>query len=296
MTNKEISRLLRNVAAAYAIKDDKKYRFQIIAYEKAADGIEDSHIELRDLYKEDKFANIPGIGSSLEAHLKELFKTGTVTHFETILKAVPGSVFPLLDIPSFGPKKAYRLVSEFHLHDPKTVIADVKKLAEEGKIAGLSGFGEKSQTDILQALQEFSLGKVKTARMVLPFAGELAKTMIAYLKRCDAVIAAEPLGSLRRRLSTIGDIDIAVETKDAAKVLDHFVAYPHKERVIERGDRTSSILLSSGRQIDLMTQPPEGFGALLQHFTGSKAHNVHLREYALSKGISGGIHCIPSAL
>lgn len=286
MTNLEISKLLNNVAAAYSITDEKKYRFQIIAYEKAAESIEQNPTELKELYKDGKLSEIPGIGTTIKSRLEELLTTGKVAHFEDVMKDIPQSVFPLLDIPSFGPKKAFRLVSEFKLKDPATVIQDVVAIAKEGKIATLPGFGEKSQADVLRAIEEYGRGKTKTARMVLPYATELARKMIEYLKESDAVVEASTLGSLRRKRDTIGDIDIAVATNDPKAVLDHFTAYPHKERIIERGERTSSIIVSSGKQIDLMVESPKGFGALLQHFTGSKAHNVHLREYALSKDLS----------
>ncbi len=286
MTNDEITKLLRNVAAAYSIKDEKKYRFQILAYQKAADSIEHLTTELQELHNLDKLHHIPGIGPSIQAHLEELFKTGKVKHFEEILKGVPEAVFPLLQIPSFGPKKAFRLVDAFKLKNPETVMQDIVMLGAEGKIAQLDGFGEKSQDDILQAISEFGQGKTKTARMVLPYASELADKIVEYLKKSSAVKQISPLGSLRRRVSTIGDVDIAVATEKPEEVLEYFTKYPHKERVIERGERTSSILVAGGKQIDLMTQPVKGFGALLQHFTGSKAHNIHLRDYALSKGLS----------
>jgi DNA polymerase (family X) len=286
VTNLEISKLLNNVAAAYSIKDEKKYRFQIIAYENAAEAIEHNPTEIKELYKEGKLEDVQGIGATLKSRLEELITTGKCAHFEEVLKDIPPAMFPLLDIPSFGPKKAYRLVSEFKLQDPETVIQEIAEIAKAGKIAELAGFGEKSQADILRAIEEYGRGKTKTARMVLPYATELARKMIAYLERSDAVVQASTLGSLRRRRETIGDIDIAVATNDPKAVLDHFTAYPHKERIIERGERTSSIIVSSGKQIDLMVESPKGFGALLQHFTGSKAHNVHLREYALSKGLS----------
>lgn len=286
MTNIEISRLFKNIAAAYTILDEKKYRFQIIAYQKASEAIEGSHHELKSLFKENKLDEIDGIGNTMKGRLKELFETGKVEHFEEILKNIPPAVFPLLDVPSFGPKKAYRLVSEFKLKNPDTVIQDITKVAQEGKIASLAGFGEKSQKDILQAFEEYARGKTKTARMVLPYANELANKILDYLRKSKDTIQAEPLGSLRRRRSTTGDIDIAVSTKNPAATLEYFANYPHKERVIERGERTSSILVSGGRQIDLMVEKPEAFGALLQHFTGSKAHNVKLREYALSIGLS----------
>jgi len=286
VTNAEVSKLLRNVAAAYSIKDEKKYRFQIIAYQKAADLLETTTTELKDLYKEDKLENMPGIGPSLQASLEELLKTGKVKHFETIMGDIPSAVFPLLDVPSFGPKKAYRLVTEFKLKNPETVVKDVAQLAKDNKISSLAGFGEDSQKKILQAVEEYGLGKTKTARMVLPYANELAKKMLDYLKKSKDVKEAYTLGSLRRKRETVGDIDIAVATDKPDEVLQYFTEYPHKERIIEKGARTSSILISSGKQIDLMVESPKGFGSLLQHFSGSKAHNIRLREYALSKGLS----------
>ncbi|MBI2442771.1 MAG: DNA polymerase/3'-5' exonuclease PolX [Candidatus Levybacteria bacterium] len=286
MTNQEISHLLRTIAASYAIKDEKKHYFQIIAYQKAADAIEKTTTEAKDLYKEDKLATLPGVGPSIQAHLSELFRTGKVKHFETVLKEVPPAVFPLLDIPSFGPKKAFKLVSVFKFTNPKTVIDDLAKIAESGKIADLEGFGEKSQADILRAVQEYRLGKTKSGRMVLPYANELAEKMLTYLRKSKYVKDAYAMGSLRRRRDTIGDVDLAVTSGKLDEVIKHFVAYPYKDRVIEKGPQTSSIIISGGKQIDIMVLKPELAGSLLQHFTGSKAHNIKLRELALKKGWS----------
>ena len=286
MTNSEISRLFRNLAAAYSIKDEKKYRFQIIAYQKAADIIEHSVSEFSELYRENKLENIPGIGSTIKSYLEELFTSGSVKHFKEVLKDIPEAIFPLLDIPGFGPKKAFKLVSNYKLSNPDTVISDLIEIAKSGKIAGLAGFGEKSQQDIIRSIEEYGLGKTKTVRMVLPYASEIAEKIINYLFESKAVLKANTLGSLRRKASTIGDVDIAVASNDPKAVLDHFNSYPGKKRTIERGDKSSSILVASDRQVDLMVTSPEGYGALLQHFTGSKQHNVHLREYARALGLS----------
>lgn len=286
MTNQEIAQLLRDVAAAFAIKDEKKFRFQIIAYQKAADTIQYLTKEISDLYKDNKLSGLPGIGPSIQEHLAELIKTGHVKHFEFVMKSIPKSVFPLLSVPSFGPKKAYKLVTHFHLKNPATVTTNIARLARGGKIAGLEGFGEKSQADILRTLGEFSKGAGKTTRMLLPFAAELADTLVTYLKKNPSVVHVEPLGSLRRRVATVGDIDIAVASNKPKEVIEYFVAYPYKSRVIEKGPVSASLLTTGGQQVDLMVQPVDGFGSLLQHFTGSKNHNVHLREYALKKGLS----------
>ncbi|HUQ84956.1 MAG TPA: helix-hairpin-helix domain-containing protein [Candidatus Limnocylindrales bacterium] len=286
MTNSEIAKLLNNVASAYAITDEKKYRFQILAYRKAADAVEGTSTELKELQNEGKLEDIPGVGPSIKLSIDELLQNGKVKHLDDILGKIPSSVYPLLDVPSIGPKTAYKLVSKFKLENPETVIAELLKIAASGKIAILPGFGEKSEKDIIRAFEEFKLGKGKTTRMVLPYASELAQKMIDYLKSSKSVVTASPLGSLRRKKSTVGDIDIAASSYDPQSAIDHFTNYPHVERIIEKGKRTAAIMTSGGRQIDLMVESPSGFGALLQHFTGSKDHNVHLREIALSKGYS----------
>lgn len=286
MNNRQIAQLLRNVAASYGIKDEKKHYFQIIAYQKAADAIEESPTEVKDLVMMGKIEELQGVGPSIRKRLEELMKKGNVQHFSTVMAAIPQAVFPLLDIPSFGPKKAYKLVTHFKLKNPGSVIADLKKIAESGKIAELEGFGNKSEELILQAIKEYEDGVKKNVRMVLPYAYGIAEKMLSYLKKSPHVREAHPLGSLRRMKETIGDVDIAVSSRAPSEVLDHFVAYPHKERVLEKGPTTASLLISGGKHIDLMVQPPERFGALLQHFTGDKEHNIALREYALKKKLS----------
>lgn len=286
MSNLEIAKLLKNVATAYTIKDENKFRFQIIAYQKASESIASLTGELSDYFKEGSLELLLGVGSSIRSHLEELFKKGKVSHFDWVLNGIPNSVFVLTDIPSFGPKKAFRLVMEFKLDNENTVIEDLAKVAKQGKIALLEGFGEKSEKDIIRAIDEFKAGKGKTVRMILPYAFEISEKVKRYMQKEKTVEKIEALGSLRRRVSTIGDIDFAVATKNAKAVIEHFVKYPFKERVIEKGDVSASILVSGGKQIDLLIQPIEAFGSLLQHFTGSKNHNVHLREYALSKGLS----------
>jgi len=286
MTNAEIAELLRNVAASYKIQNEGKFRFQIIAYERAADAIEGTPTQIKDLAKDEKLGTIPGIGSSIQQHIQELLKTGKVKHFEMVMDGIPKAVFPLLHVPSIGPKKAFKLVTHFKLNNPNTVLQDLAKVAEEGKIATLENFGEKSQADILRALGEFKKGSGKTTRMVLPFAAELAKTVTTYLKQSSHIQEAEPLGSLRRRKETIGDVDIAISTDDPKEAIEHFAKYKHIDRLIEKGPVSISALVSGGRQVDIIALPKQQFGSLLQHFTGSKNHNVHLRELALKKGMS----------
>ena len=284
MNNKELATLFRAITAALEVKG--KNQFQIKAYDEAASAIEHSTSEVKDLWDDGKLEEIPGVGKSLASHLDELFRKGNVRHFEQVMKGLPPTMFELLDIPGIGAKTAYRLCKELKLKDPKTVIGDLSKAAKEGKIAPIESFGEKSQADILEALEEFKKGQIKKKRMPLPYADAISQEIIAYLQKCPLTIQADSLGSLKRRVATVGDIDIAVATKKPAEVIEWFIAYPKKKKIIEKGPTGGSILLKSGQQVDLRVQKPQAYGSMLQYFIGSKHHNIHLRELALKKGLS----------
>ncbi|KKS98528.1 MAG: polymerase subunit beta, DNA polymerase (family X) protein [Candidatus Gottesmanbacteria bacterium GW2011_GWA2_43_14] len=283
-TNAEIARLFRQVAAVYTIQNVN--RFRIIAYEKAADAIETSNLEIRDLWQDKRLSEIQGIGAVISGHLEQLFTSGKVREYEELFKAVPEGMLTLLDVSGFGPKKAYRLAVEFNLNDAGNAIDKLLKAARGDKIAPLEGFGAKSQADIIEALERFKLGQNKKKRMPLPVADATAKQLVAYLKKFEEAVQVEPLGSLRRKVSTIGDVDLAVATDKPQKVLEYFLKYPKKDKIIEIGPSGASLILGNGQHADLRVQKPRSFGAMLQYFTGSKQHNIHLREYALKKGLS----------
>ncbi len=283
ITNIELAHLLRKVAAAYQILNEN--RFKIIAYERAADSIEHLTSDAKDVWDDGKLGEIPGIGDGISHYLDELFRSGSVKHFDDVMKRVPEAVFPLLLVPGLGPKKAYTLVRELKLDHANTVIADVEKAAKVGKIAPIEGFGEKSEEVILSSIELFKKGAIKEHRMELPTADGIAQDVISYLKKLKDIEEINVLGSLRRQVSTIGDIDIAVATKKPDVVIDYFMKYPH-EKIIDEGAQGATLLLHNGRQVDLRVQDPSKYGAMLQYFTGSKNHNIALRELALSKGLS----------
>lgn len=283
MTNQEIAHLLRKISTAYLIQNEN--RFKIIAYDKAADSIEQLTQQVKDLWKEGKLGEISGVGKTIAGHLNELFSTGKVPQFDLILSTIPASIFPLLLVPGIGPKKAYRLVTELHLENEKTVIEDLERSAKSNQIAGMEGFGEKSQSDIIVNIESYKKGQIKEHRVLISDADRIAKDVLEYLQKETTGMISTTLGSLRRRVSTIGDIDIAVATKEPAQIISRFVSYPH-QKLIEQGPTGASLLLNNGRQVDLRVQTPEKYGAMLQYFTGSKAHNIRLREHALTKGYS----------
>lgn len=284
MTNREIAKLLKQVAAALILKNEN--RFKIIAYERAADAIENSTMEAKDLWEEGKLDSIGGVGPSIASHLDELFRTGKVEHFEVIFKGLPEALFPLLEIRGFGPKKAYKLVTLLKLKNPKTVVEDLLAAARQGKIAPIERFGQKSQQEIIEALEHSKTGKVKGNRMPLPYAYSMTEEVMAYLKKNKDTEEVVTLGSLRRMVATIGDVDIAVATKNPTGVVEWFIKYPRAKKVIEKGSSGATILLSNDQQVDLRVQDPISFGSMLQYFTGSKNHNIKLREIALKQGLS----------
>ena len=283
MTNLEIAELLRKVAAAYLILGEN--RFRIIAYERAADSIEHLTSEVKDYWDDKKLEEIPGVGGGIASNLDELFKNGKSTHWESVLGKVPEAIFPLLLVPGIGPKKAYTLVTHLKLESAKTVVDDLEKAGIAGKIATMEGFGEKSQSVILEAIATFRKGAIKENRMPLPYADQVAREVMEHIKAGGNVVRIDALGSLRRQVATIGDIDIAVATKKPEAVLERFLAFPH-QRVIDHGPRGATLLLANGRQVDLRVQTPEAYGAMLQYFTGSKNHNIQLRSLALEQGLS----------
>lgn len=256
MTNLQIAELLRNVASSYQYQDPNKYKFQIIAYNRAADSVEHATSELKDLWDDGKLDDVPSIGTSIAKHLDEIFKTGKSTHFEELMKDIPKEAFKLMVLPKIGLKTAMKILYE----ESKTEIA--ARLTEADKI----------------------INKVK--RHLLPYAANIASEVIKWIKECPSIEKIDTLGSLRRKVATVGDIDIAVATKNPSEVMKRFLDYPKKQKVIEQGEHTASLLLPGNVQVDLLVMEPNRYGSALQHFTGSKFHNIALREHAKKLGYS----------
>jgi len=285
ITNIEIARLFHQIAAAYTITGQN--RFRIIAYENAATAVEHTTSELSDLWKENQLNSVPGLGETIIKNLDELFSTGKSKHFQDVLSTVNPAVFPLLEVPGLGPKKADKLVKSLNLGS-KTPIEDLKKAAREHRICQIETFGEKSEQDILENIDRFERGAIKEKRMVLPIASRIADEIVEFLEKKlgKKAVRIDRLGSLRRQVATIGDLDFAVATDHFEEAIDAFVVFPGKTSLIERGPTGASILLGLGRQADLRVAKPQEYGAMLQYFTGSKYHNIRLRDFALRKGFS----------
>jgi len=273
LSNQRLAKLLRNVAAAYVIKNTGNI-FQIRAYENAADSIEHSTVEIYDLWEEGKLDLVPALGKSIQGYLDELFKKGSVEHFQQIQKGIPEVVFDLLDIPGVGPKTAQK-IAELGVKN----LADLENQLKSGKLAE-KGFSEKLGQNILEGLREVSS---RSGRMLLPYAAKQADNILNYLKNNADVLQAHPLGSLRRMVATIGDLDFSIASEKPEKMVDYFCKMPGVARILDQGENKATVVLKNGIQVDLLVGKPESYGALLQHFTGGKNHNIHLRTYALEK-------------
>ncbi len=274
-SNKQLSELLRNVAAVYQIKN--KNQFQIRAYELAADSIEHSTSDIKTLWELGELDSVPGLGESLRGYLDELFSKGKVKHFDEIFEGIDKNVFELLKIAGIGPKTAFKLTDA-----GVKGIADLEEKIDRGTLLRKE-FSEKVLTNIKAGIGEY---KRKSDRILLPVAQETALGVIKYLEKHPKVKKADTLGSLRRMVSTVGDIDISVASEAPEEVIKYFCDYSLVDRVVESGDKTATIALKTGLRVDLMVQPPELYGNLLQHFTGSKNHNIKIRSLALKKGYS----------
>ena len=283
-TNKEISRLLEFISAAYEIKNADKFR--ILAYHRAAVTIEYLSREVKDYYDEGRLSNIPGVGPSIAQHLDELFKTGNVQHFKEITKGIPPSVSEFINVSGIGPKTAFKLAKELNIWSKKNALDRLKKAAEDNKIEKISSFGKDTQDNILQALLRTGVESKNKERMLLPYAYNLFQEIEYFLKKSQYIDEVKALGSLRRKNSTIGDIDLAIKTSNPSKAIIHVLKFTKIEKVLNQGNKKITLLLTNNIQIDIRAQDPSEWGSMLQHFTGSKDHNIKLREFARKKNFS----------
>lgn len=278
VSNKDIAQMLREISAAYEAKGEN--RFKVIAYNRAADSLEHASEDIKDIWETGKLDSLPGVGGSISQHLDEFFKTGKVKHFEQVKRGLPSGMFEILKVPGIGPKSAYKISKKLKVKS----IKELKRACNEGKIATLEGFGDKSQEEILKGIAEI---EKRSGRILLPAAYAAAQKIITEIKGIPGVERIDPLGSLRRMVPTIGDVDIAVATrKNTKKVVETFINMKDVQRVLAAGEAKASVLLKSGIQADLRVQNPDSYGAQLQYFTGSKHHNIALRTYAQEKGLS----------
>ena len=282
MDNKAIANILYETADLLEI--DAQDSFRIRSYRNAAQAIENLTEQIRDIIGEPKkVLSIPGIGKGMLINLQELFKDGSLSVQTELLKKYHPSMLQLLKIQGLGPKTIALIWSAYQVSD----VDGVEKLAREGKIRELPRMGEKHEQKLLKAIEDY---RRISGRFLIDAAEAEANKLTEYLAQFPGIDRITPAGSLRRGRETIGDLDILVtgtaccSEADRANAVQYVAKYPPLMDVIARGDNKISFRLRSGMQVDVRLLPPESFGAAMQYFTGSKAHNVALRQRALKMG------------
>jgi len=280
--NKAIAGILYETADLLEI--DGQDSFRIRSYRNAAQAIEALPQQVRDLIAEPKkLLEVPGIGKGMLANMQDLLKEGRLKLHTEMLEKYRPSMLQLLKIQGLGPKTIALIWSAYQVCD----VEGVEKLAREGKIRELPRMGEKQEQKLLKAIEDYHR---ISGRYLLDAAGQLADKLIEYLRALPGVEKATPAGSLRRGRETIGDLDILVtgpsccDADSRQQLIASLINFPGLMEIIAQGDNKVSFRQRNGMQVDVRLLPPESFGAAMQYFTGSKAHNVALRQRALKMG------------
>src|SRR5579862_3116847 len=282
MDNKAIAGILYDTADLLEI--DGQDSFRIRSYRNAAEAIEAFPQQIADLIAEPKqVLAIPGIGKGMLTNLQEMFKEGRLSLHAELLNKYHPSMLELLKIQGLGPKTIALIWSTFQVSD----LASVEKLAREGKIRELPRMGEKQEQKLLKAIQDY---RRIAGRFLLDAAEAQAAKITDHLREYPGIEKITPAGSLRRGRETVGDLDILVTGKvccddeERQKLIDHIIKLPGLMDIIARGENKISFRMRGGMQVDVRLLSPDSFGAAMQYFTGSKAHNVALRQRALKMG------------
>jgi DNA polymerase (family X) len=286
MENKDVAKILRETAQLLEIDGAIIGRYR--SYEKVAELLYSIPERIDELAKDPKkLKELPGVGDSMAEHIREILDTGDYSLRKKLRKKYPPTLLDLLELQSLGPKKVAFLWSHFKV----ATVEGVEKLAKEGKLRDLPGFGEKSEQNILKAAGQFK-NLSGSGRVRINVADEEAQKLVAYIAKAgEAVESVTPAGSLRRGRETIGDLDLLVtmrpghdKQKDVDAVAAHILKYPGIDQELAHGENKVSFNLGSGLQVDVRLLEKKSFGAALLYFTGSKAHNVALRGRANEMG------------
>lgn len=273
--NVEIAALFDRYADLLDIEDANPFRVR--AYRNAARVIGGDSRSMADLLAEGRdLTELPGIGKDLAAKIAVIVETGRLPQLEEVEKRTPRALSDLMQLPGLGPKRVKLLYRELKIRSHE----DLLRAARSGKLAALPGFGAKTVQKIMAGLTR-AVSAPK--RLKLADAEQLAAPIVAYLKKTPGVKTVDAAGSLRRRLETVGDLDILVVSTRGAEVMRRFVRYDGVAEILSQGDTRSSVRLRSGLQVDLRVVPEESYGAALYYFTGSKAHNIAVRKLAAGR-------------
>ncbi len=275
--NSEIAKIFYEIADLLEIEGANPFRVR--AYRGAARTIEGYPRRINEMVENDEdLDEISGIGEDLAEKIREIVSTGNLMFLEEVRSRTPQSLVKLLDISGLGPKRVQKLYQELDI----TNLEELRAAINEGKVADLEGFGEKTVANIREALDSESFGYERTR---LDIAEQFVAPLLNYLTDQADVQEAAIAGSYRRRRATVGDLDIIAISESGKHVSEAFVQYDSVNEVVSQGETKSTIILRSGLQVDLRVVPEESYGAALLYFTGSKAHNIHLRNLAVDQGL-----------
>ena len=277
MKNSDIAKVFQDIADLLELKGENP--FKIRAYEKVVRSIEHLPVEVEQLAAEDRLHEIPGAGEAITKKIKELVTTGKLEYYEKLKAEFPPGISTLLDIPGVGPKTAMLLSSDLGIKS----VEELEAAILEDKVARLPRMGDKTAENILRHIQAL---RRKEQRIPLGQALPVVEEIAARLSKVPGLKNFTPAGSLRRFRETIGDIDLIGTADDATEVIHAFTTMPQVREVLASGTTKASVVVSGGLQVDLRIVEHDSFGSLLQHFTGSKQHNINLRERAQRMGLS----------
>jgi DNA polymerase (family 10) len=274
--NKELAEIFDRIADALEFKGEMVFR--VLAYRKAARVLDDLVEDIEVLHRDGKIDDLPGIGAGIAKKIIEYLETGKMKKYKEVTKGIPDSLLKMLNIQNLGPKTLSLANTKLGVR----TLADLKKVIANGKLVELPQMGEKKVENIRKGIELYEKGH---ERLSIAVAEKVATDIIAYLKKNVKIKDVSPAGSLRRWKETIGDVDILVTGKDGAKIVKAFTKYPDTERVLAAGDTKGSVMVEGGIQVDLRIVEPKSYGAAMQYFTGSQAHNVRCRNIARTKGM-----------
>jgi DNA polymerase (family 10) len=277
VNNADVAGALSEVAELLELKNESGFRIR--AYENAARALGNQTEDVRSLVATGGLVKIKGIGAGIARTIEELLSTGHIVYLDQLRSEFPEGVRRLMSVPGVGPSLARRVYVELNV----TNLDEFRAAAEDGRLASLPGLGEKSAQNVLRAMERVNKQESRVSiGKVVPVVEELMDA----LKGVPGLDNLVPGGSLRRWAPTIGDIDIMGTSTDPGVAMDEFVALPQVRQVLSHGHTKSTIITDNGLQVDFRIVEAEAYGSLVQHFTGSRDHNIELREYALGRGQS----------
>ena len=275
--NADVAAIFEEVADLLDIEGAN--RFRVRAYRNAARTIGQLSRPVADLVAEGKdLSELPDIGDDLAGKIEEIVETGTLTLLDELEQQTAPALADLMRIPGLGPKRVRALHEALGI----TSAEELKRAAEAGRVREVEGFGEKLEQTILDRLEAAG---AEERRWLLATVEPVVESLVAHLEAHDAVEQIDVAGSYRRRKETVGDLDVLALSDDGPAVIAHFVDYEDVDEVVQQGDTRSSVVLRSELKVDLRVVPPASYGAALLYFTGSKAHNIRLRDRAIADGL-----------